>query len=928
MARLGEHLFEETAPGLRRLVLVLYALVGPVFSAVLFFEGDVGRHPFPLVAVIALILAGGIWLLLRPSPTVYDWIFPVAISPTVCCGIAYAACGPGGIAFMGVLAAPLAWAAVLFEAAVVVSAWLTASFTCLAVLLLRGGTLGATANALLFAGVTGLVAWVVYGRANQLREARAALQRASVRDQALLQAIPDTLARADREGRFLDVQAPPGDLLPLPREQLLGRSVTEFIPPEVATQVRGGIERALATGAPQALEYSARYGSLLRFFETRLARSGPDEVLVIRRDVSDRRLAEADQRLLATLIGHMQDSVIVTDRDFRVRLWSGASTAMYGWTAEEAAGRLVPELLRSEIVGGTQQEMFAKLRASQPCRVRCHDRRKDGTRLWTFVDIAPLCGTAGELTGFLAVARDISSDVAAERALRASEERQRLALASGAHVAWDWDIPADRVKSDEKWSEVLGREPTDVPETIAGWKGIIHPDDLEQASASLSACTDGHTDGFDAQYRVRHASGAWRWIRARGRVVERDAQGQALRMIGTHTDVTEVQELQERLLAATRLASVGTLAAGVAHEINNPLAWMISNMTVALDHLSDAAAPRGISSEAIAEVRQSLDLAVEGAWRIASIVKAMRSLGVPEAPDCAIDVDVRTELMNAVQMVRNQIVQRARLDLEVPEALAPVRAPTNELGRVFLNLLVNAAQAIPEGQASRHRIAVAARESAGEVVVEVADSGSGISSKDRSRIFEPFFTTKPVGVGSGLGLSIARSIVDAAGGRIEVESQEGHGAIFRVRLPAMARGGLARPAGVPERPSPRGSRRRVLVVDDEPRVGRALEHAIGQVHDVTVLTSAAEALLRLEGGDRWDAILCDLSMPDMDGIALYEALAERDRRWLSRFAFVTGGAFGERALAFLAANHVPTIPKPTDPAALLAAVDRLTRLDS
>ena len=924
MRQLLEELFEETPPGLRRLVLVLYGLVGPVFSALLFFQGDAVHRPVPFVAVVALITAGGAWLLLRRHTRAIDWIFPVAISPTVCCGIAYVACGAGGMAYVGVLSAPLAWAAVLFQAPVAAAAWVTATVTCFVALFPRVGAGAAAANTLLYSVITGLVAWVVHGRASQLREARAALERARQRDQALLQAIPDTLARADREGRFLDVQARAGDPLPVPQEELVGRLVDDFVPAEVASDLHKGIERALRTGTPQTIEYAVRYEDAQRFFETRIAGSGADEVLVIRRDVTERRLAEANHRLLATLIDHMQDSVIVTDADFRVRLWSGASAAMYGWSAEEAIGRPVPALLRSELVEGTPEEMFARLRSGQPCRVRFLDERKDGKKIWTYVDIAPLTGATGELTGFLAVSRDISSEVATERALRASEERQRLALASGAHAAWDWDIPADRMIVDEEWYEILGRKRGEIPDTVAGWKSVLHPDDVERAWSLLAACVDGRSDSYEGQYRVRHVSGAWRWIRGRGRVVERDARGRALRIIGTRTDVTEVQELQDRLLAATRLASVGTLAAGVAHEINNPLAWMISNITLALDHVGGAPDGR-LSADAREEMRQSLEQASEGAWRIASIVKAMRSLGVHEAPECPLDVDVRAEIANAVQMVRNQVVQRARLAVDVPEVLPLVRARTNELGRVFLNLIVNAAQAIPEGNPSAHTVSIAARAEGGEVVVEVADTGTGIPPDVRSRIFDPFFTTKPVGVGSGLGLPIARSIVDAAGGRIEVESREGQGSTFRVRLPTVvqAPAPLPHPPPVPEPPAPKNGRRRVLVVDDEPRVGRALQLVVGSVHDVTVLSSATDALRRIDAGERWDAILCDLWMPEMDGIAFYQALAERDATWVPKFAFVTGGAFGARALDFLASHAVTTIAKPASAATLLAAVDRL-----
>ncbi len=269
-------------------------------------------------------------------------------------------------------------------------------------------------------------------------------------------------------------------------------------------------------------------------------------------------------------------------------------------------------------------------------------------------------------------------------------------------------------------------------------------------------------------------------------------------MIGTRTDVTEVQELQDRLLEATRLASVGTLAAGVAHEINNPLSWVTSNLSYALDNLPGA----GEGGEP-SELRGVLDDALRGLWRIASIVKAMRSLGRMEDAAADVDrVDVAVEISNVVLMIRGQVLRRARFDVDVPDKGLVVRARTNELGRVFLNLLMNAMQAIPEGRACENRVSVRARQEGDEVLVEVSDSGVGIPLEIRERMFEPFYTTRPAGVGSGLGLTIARTIVEESGGRIEVESEAGRGSTFRVRLRSASAGpsrvgGLAGPQGGP-----------------------------------------------------------------------------------------------------------------------------------
>ncbi|WP_248346103.1 PAS domain-containing protein [Anaeromyxobacter paludicola] len=504
-------------------------------------------------------------------------------------------------------------------------------------------------------------------------------------------------------------------------------------------------------------------------------------------------------------------------------------------------------------------------------------------------------------------------------ALQASEERLRLALAAGDHAEWDLDPAQGRITRGPRWWEILGAPPEAHDETLAGWKSVLHPDDRGAACAALQACIDGKAEVYEASYRVRGRDGAWRSIRSRGHAVKRDEAGRALRVTGTSTDVTELDELQGRLLAATRLASVGTLAAGVAHEINNPLTYVSANLAVLLDELS-AAAPL---EERRGELRERAEEARQGASRIASVVAAMRALGGPERAGQACAIDVGAELQAALQMARNQVVQRAALEVSIAPDLPKASAKTNELGRVFLNLLVNAAQALPEGQADRNRVTVEARRSGDGIVVEVSDTGPGIPPEVRERMFEAFFTTKPVGVGTGLGLSIARSIVVSAGGAIEVDSEPGRGATFRVRLPAAGAPAAASGAAPPPAPASAGARRRVLLIDDEPMVRRSLERILRRHHDVVSLGSAEEALARIVAGERPDVILCDFMMSGLDGIGFHEALSREHAALLERLVFVSGGAFGERATRFLREHAVTVAPKPIDPPALLALIDRI-----
>jgi CheY-like chemotaxis protein len=233
-----------------------------------------------------------------------------------------------------------------------------------------------------------------------------------------------------------------------------------------------------------------------------------------------------------------------------------------------------------------------------------------------------------------------------------------------------------------------------------------------------------------------------------------------------------------------------------------------------------------------------------------------------------------------------------------------------KLGQVFLNLLINAAQAIPEGDAARHLIAVSTRVEGERVVVEVSDTGAGMTAEVLSRAFEPFYTTKSMGEGTGLGLSICLGLVQGMKGELTATSAPGQGSTFRVVLPASVR--EARPAA--QAAVEGGPRcKRILVIDDEPAIAGVLRRIIGRTNEVVVAHSGREALALIERDDAFDRVFCDLMMPDLTGMDVHAALAERRPALLERFVFMTGGSFTERARSFLQTVPYPRIEKPFDP---------------
>jgi CheY-like chemotaxis protein len=273
-------------------------------------------------------------------------------------------------------------------------------------------------------------------------------------------------------------------------------------------------------------------------------------------------------------------------------------------------------------------------------------------------------------------------------------------------------------------------------------------------------------------------------------------------------------------------------------------------------------------------------------------------------------------------MAWHEIRHRAHLAKAMAD-VPPVDANAARLGQVFLNVLLNAAQAIPEGHADQNEIRVVTRtDERGNAVVEVSDTGIGIAAEDMPRIFDPFFTTKEGG--SGLGLAISHGTVKDLGGEIQASSVPGHGSTFRVVLPPAKQWHTAPPASSQDVRVL--ARRRVLVIDDEPLVCEAIARALSEDADVECECEARQALARIAAGARYDVILCDLMMPVMTGMDLHAEVVRAAPMLAGRFVFMTGGAFTPRARAFLASVVNPCLEKPLDTGKLRSLVARARRV--
>jgi len=371
-------------------------------------------------------------------------------------------------------------------------------------------------------------------------------------------------------------------------------------------------------------------------------------------------------------------------------------------------------------------------------------------------------------------------------------------------------------------------------------------------------------------------------------------------------DEEERKRIQAHLQLADRLASLGTLAAGVAHEINNPLTYVIGNL--------HRLAGRTVDTEGLRAIAQAL----EGAERVRDIVKNLNRFTRWDA-GARVPFEVDTALDAAIAMAHVEWRHRARIE-RTDGSVPPVAGNEGAAVQVFVNLIVNAAQALPPGRADLHRIAITSTSEVGWVVVTVSDNGPGMDAETLAHALDPFFTTKPFGEGTGLGLSISHALVTSMGGTLTIDSGPGRGTTVCVRLPASGEAIGAAPANEAD-PEPARPGARILVIDDEPDVREVLQWFLEQ-HRIAQASDGREALERMRS-EAFDVVLCDLMMPEVTGMDVYRGVQRERPGYEARIVFMTGGAYTEAARAFLDGVRNPVLVKPFDRRTVLRVVDRV-----
>ena len=614
------------------------------------------------------------------------------------------------------------------------------------------------------------------------------------------------------------------------------------------------------------------------------------------------RAAEERYRML---LDAAPDAMVVFNDRGEIQMLNRRTKELFGYAAEDLVGHPVEKLF-SERVLAERAERRAYFQTQRPVQPgsgeRIHCRRADGSEFPAEICLNPAQTNDG--VHIIAAIRDIGARVEIEDALRESEARLASTLNSIGEGVLATDLqgivtrinPAAEQVTGFTRDEAIGRRVDEIYRVLSEktrqpvWTPI-------QALASGGATVAPNARLMTRDHHERAISQSAAPIRK--------PTGEVVGVVLAFRDVTEQREMQEQLHISERMVSLGTLAAGIAHEINNPLAALIGNLDVLMEDMKRQPSERlpipGFVDEVLHDVR-------EAAEQVRLIVKDLKVFSRGDE-DSRGPVDVQRLLESSLRLAWNEVRHRARLVKEW-QVVPPVIANEARLGEVFVNLIVNAAQAIPEGHADRNEIRLCTTlDDCGRVAIEVRDTGVGIPAEIRARIFDPFFTTKPVGVGTGLGLAICHRIVTELGGDIAVASVPGQGTTFRVTLPVAPADQLAMGAAHVQRADAQ-QRGAVMVIDDDMLVRSFVRRALSSAHDVTVESCGEDGLARIQRGERFDLILCDVMMPQMTGLELYDLVSAMAPEQAKRIVFITGGAFTGSIQRVLEATGNPRLDKP------------------
>jgi PAS domain S-box-containing protein len=616
-----------------------------------------------------------------------------------------------------------------------------------------------------------------------------------------------------------------------------------------------------------------------------------------------------------TMLEEMGEGYYETDLAGNYTFLNDVMCEKTGYTREELMGMNYKAYTPEENMKNIYKVYNEVYRTGKPRRwYPMVNIRKDGTRIFVEGSIFLLRNATGEKIGFRGISRDVTEHKRTEEALRQSEDKYRTVLQ----------------EMDEGYYEVdLAGRYTFFNDVICARLGYTR-EELMGINYRVYTPEEDVKDVYKVYNEVFRTGKPRRWYPAVNIARDgtrifiensilpiHDSDGRITGFRGISRDVTERKRMEEerrkleqKTQFASRLASVGEMASGIAHEINNPLTGVIGYAQLLLqEDLPD-------------NIRKDLETINDGAQRVATIIQRLLAFARQTKPQRTY-VNVNEVLATALDL-RGYHLQTSNIKVttQLASDLPITIADAGQLQQVFLNLIVNAEIEMQLARGSG-KLSIKTQHINNVIRISFKDDGPGIAEENLERIFDPFFTTRQVGQGTGLGLSVCYGIVSEHNGRIFAESKPGKGATFIVELPIISEDKqlqFPEPAA-PEQQKVTGAQ--ILVVDDEPMVREFIRKVLTEDgHRVDIVDSAEDAL-EIVKSKTYRIILLDIKMPGMSGIELYKRFQKISPALARRVVFVTGDVMGARTMAFLSKAKAPYITKPFDAKQLNIAIDRV-----
>jgi PAS domain S-box-containing protein len=594
-------------------------------------------------------------------------------------------------------------------------------------------------------------------------------------------------------------------------------------------------------------------------------------------DITDRkRVDEAlieSRNFLEKIIDAIADPVFVKDDQHRWILLNDSYCSFMGYSREELLGKSDDDFFpadEADVFWRKDEETFTSGIENEN-----EEQFTDAKGIThTIITKKSRYVDASGKKYLVGVIRDITQRRRTEDALCKSEERLRLSLEAINDGVWDWNVPTGTAVFSPRWYTMLGYEPYEFPQSYDSFGSLVHPDDIVRVEREIKEYI-ASGEGYAIEIRMRTKSDGWRWILTRGMVVQRDADGRPVRMVGTHSDITErkraeedKEKLEAQLRQAQKLEAIGTLAGGIAHDFNNILGIIIGNTELAAFDLPEHS-----------REKQNIEQALKACARAKGLVQQILVFSRMEGRLERQPVDLGSAIRETLKFLRASLPTTIEIRQNIPEKDLVALADMTQIRQLLTNLCTNAAHAMEETggilDVSLTEVDVdpdsmpphSNLKPGRYARLRVGDTGQGMGSWTLERIFDPYFTTKEVGKGSGLGLSVVQGIVTRHEGAITVHSEPGKGSTFDVYLPGID--SEATTEVDVDKLLPSGNER-ILFVDDEEAladIGQTGLQLLG--YEVVTKTSSAEALeLFRAQPKRFDLVITDYTMPKMTGADL------------------------------------------------------------